>query len=141
MLQAGHRILIFIFGIDIEHHADLFLCFEITLKLRIDLSHRSLLSDLQVLYAVIPHDTAPERIVQIQYQRFLILAKDRLDDIGQTVGKRRDGLHTHSILIHMPVKGIRPLVQSIRCRLIVDVVNIESCMFSRILIEFLIEPV
>ena len=141
MLQSRHGILLLIFGVDVEHHADFFLRLEILLKLRIDLSHRSFLSDLQILHAVVPHDTAPERIVQIEHQRLFVFAENGLDDIGQIKSKLRNGLHTEGIFVHMPVKRVGPPVQPVGRRHIIDIMNVKTGVLSRILIELLVQSV
>ncbi len=126
--QSRDGIVIFILGIDIEHDTDLFLRLHIALKFRIDLPHRSLRPDLQILHAVISYDPSPESIIQIQYQRLLVPAKDSLDDVRQVIGKFRYRLHAHGILIHMPVEGICKAVEAIRSRHVVDIVDIEAGM-------------
>ena len=141
MVQPGNGIVMLILGRDVEHHADVFLCFDIGLELRIHLSHGSLLPDFQIFHAVIPDDSAPERIVQIQHKRFLVFSEHRLDNISQIVGKFRDRLHTHGIFVHMPVKRIRPSVKPVGRRHVIDIVDVESLMLPCILIKPFIQAV
>ncbi len=139
MLQSCHGVFFLVLGIDVEHHADIFLGFYITLKLCIYLPHGSLLSDLQIVRSVIPYDAPPQRIVQIQNKGLFVFPENRFYNIAQIVCKFRNGLHTKTIFIHMPVKRIRPLVQSIGCRNIIYIINIKILMGFPILVKTFVQ--
>ena len=140
MIQTGQRVLLLIFGVHVQHDADVLQGLHIGLKFRIHLTHGGFLPDLQVLHTVVPHDAAPERIVQIQHQRLFIFPENGLDDVGNVQRQPRDGLQAQSILVHVPVKRIRPGVQPVGRGLITDVVEEKNLRIPGILREPFVEP-
>ena len=140
MIQPGQRIFFLILGIHIQHDADVLQRFHIGLEFRIHLSHGGFLADLQIFHTVISHNTAPERIVQIQHQRLFVLSIDGLDDVGNVQRQPRDCLQTQGILVHMPVEGVGPGVQPVSRSLIIDIINIKILRTAGIFRKPLIHP-
>ena len=128
-----------IFGAYGQQHAQLFLCLAVLLHLCVCLCLGSLLSDGNALLSVIADDTAPERVVQIQCQDFFVLAVDRADDPGQTVGEFRDSVQSHGIFVQIPVGIVVPGIQPIACRQIVQVMEIKVGVGCGILSEFAVQ--
>ena len=141
MHKPRHGVFFLIFGADIQHNADILLPLQIFLKLRIHLPHGGFLPNLQIFRAVIAHNATPERIIQVQNQRLFVFPVDRLYDIGNIEAQYRNRRQAERILVHMPVKRIRPSVQSIAGRKIRDIIDIKMIVFSCILIKSFIQPV
>ncbi len=97
----------------------------VRLKLAVELPLRRLLPDLDPLRPVVADHAAPERVVQIQDERLFILSEYGLHDVRQVKTQRRDGRNRAGVFIHMPVKGIRPLIQPIAGGQIADILKIE----------------
>ena len=76
---------------------------QIGLEFAVCLRKRCFLSDLNIIRAVVSHDTAPERIVHIEIERLLILPVNRLNHVGQIEGKIGNRGNRHRILKHVPV--------------------------------------
>ena len=141
MPESCERIRLLIFGIHSQQHADRFLFLQIRLKLPVCLPQRSLLAQLNAIHAVVPDDAAPERVVQVEYQRLLVFPIDRLDDIGDAERQKRNCLHGERVLVETPERVVKPCVQSVGRRQIIDVVEIEVFVRVRIRRKPFVEPV
>ena len=110
MVQPRDRIFMIILGSDIQQNAEFFIGFQIFLKRTINLPGGSFMPQYQIFNAVIPHDAAPERIVQIQNKGLLVFPIDGFDDLSHAERKFRNRRHAERILVAVPVKRIRPLL-------------------------------
>ena len=140
MIQPCQRIFFLVFGIHIQHDADILQRFHIGLEFRIHLPHGGFLADLQIFHAIVSHDTAPERVVQIQHQRLFILSINGLNDVGYVQRQPRDRLQAQGILVHMPVKGIGPGVQPVGRSLVIDIIDIKILRSAGIFRKPFIQP-
>ena len=68
------------------------------------------MSDFNAFLSIIANDTAPEGVVQIQRQNFLVLAVNRTNDSSQVVGKIRNSWHAQSIFIQIPIRRLCPCI-------------------------------
>ena len=114
--------------------------FQIILEFRISLPQGSFLSDLDIFRTVISDHSTPQRVIQIKVQYLFISAENGFDDPRQLECRIRNGWNTHGVFIHIPVKRIRPALQTVIRRFITNIVNIEILMHIRIFIKHLIEP-
>ena len=87
VVQARQRVGLVVFGVNGQDYADGFQRLAVTLELGKDLPLRHLGSDGKAVHTIVPHDAAPERIVQVEHKRLFVAAVQRLDDIGHTVGQ------------------------------------------------------
>ena len=110
MVQPRDRIFMIILGSDIQQNTELFIGFQIFLKRTINLPGGCFMPQHQIFNAVIPHDTAPECIVQIQNKGLLVFAIDGFDDLRHAEREFRNRRHAERILVAVPVKRIRPLL-------------------------------
>ena len=83
------------------------------------------MSDFDAFLPVIANDTAPECVVQIQRQNFLVLAVNGTNDASQVVCKIRNGWHAQSIFIQIPIRRLCPCIQAIASGQILNIMNIE----------------
>ena len=97
------------------------------------------MSDFDAFLSIITNDTAPERVVQIQRQNFLVLTVNGTNDSSQVICKIRNGWHAQSIFIQIPIRRFCPCIQTIASGQILNIVNIERGMRIRIIIEFAVQ--
>ena len=140
VVQTRQRVGFVIFGVHGQDHADGFQRLAVALELGVDLALRHLGTDGQPVDAVVAHDAAPERIVQVQHKGFFVTAVQRLDDIGHTVGQRRDGIQTHGIFVHVPEEGVAPGGQAVIGGEVVNIVDVKMLVRGGVGIELLVHP-
>ena len=131
--RKGVRLVVF--GVDSQQDAKLRMQLQIGLELTVCLGKRRLLSDLKIFRPVIADNAAPERVVQIQIEGLLILAVDRLDDIGDIEGEIRDRRNGHGIFIHVPVVGSRPAVKTVGRGDVIHVADMEIFVDLRVFVK------
>ena len=139
VVEPRQRVGLVIFGIDRQDHADAFQRLAVALELGVDLPFRHLGADGQAVHPVVPHDAAPERVVQVQHQRLFVAPVKGFDDVGHAARQRRDSVQAHGILVHVPVERVPPGRQAVVRREVVDVVDVEMLMGGGVGVELLVQ--
>ena len=139
VVQARQRVGLVVFGVDSQDNADGFQRLAVALELGVDLAFGHFGADGKAVHAVVADDAAPEGIVQVEHKRFFVAAVQGLNDIGHTVGQRRDSVQAHGIFVHMPEEGVAPGGQAVVSGKIVDIVDIEMFMRCGVGVEFLVQ--
>ena len=139
MVQPRQRVGFIVLGVDRQDHADGFQRLAIALELGVDLALGHLGADGQPVDAVVAHNAAPERIVQVKHERLFVAAVQRLDNGGHAGGQRRDRVETHGIFVHVPEERITPGSQAVIGGKIVDIVDVKVLMRGGVGVEFLVE--
>ena len=139
VFQARHGVFHLIFAVHGQQHTDLLVGFQIVLEFLIHLPQAHLGANGNALYAVIAHNTAPKRVVQIQREGLFVAAVQRFDNIRQAFCQIRNGIQTQRIFVHMPVKTILPLGIAVVTGQIIQIVYIKILVVLRILIQLLVQ--
>ena len=139
-IQPGQCIFLVVFGINVQENAEVRVFADVVLEFTVKLGGRRFLADFDVLRTIVTDNAAPEGVVEIQNQRFLVFAVNGFDDVEQIKGKLRNRRNCESIFIHVPVIRICPLCQSVTGGKIVDVLDVKIVMGLRIMVKKVIQP-
>ena len=139
VVEAGDRVFTVVFGADRQHDADGLELLDITLELIVRLGNAGLLADLDAVHAVVADNAAPERVVEVERERLLVLAEDRLDDVRDAEGEGRDRLEAHRVFVHVPEQRVRPFLQAVVGGNVVEIVDVEALVFARERVERVVQ--
>ena len=133
MVEPRVGVLLVVLRADGKQHADILVHLHILLELGIHLSAREILAYLYALGSVIAHDSAPEGIVEVKREDFLVFAEERLYYCGDICRDIRHSVHWESVLVHMPLCAVVPAVETVAGRNVVYIADVESLVLLRVI--------